>query len=128
MADNNDDQGVHVTSGGDGTPRQDGNETTNTGNRRNRGRRNHRGNNSGQKGSQGRFVGATPEIKHHVYDLANDRTNFETFEKTTREIANYVGRTVQDGGDFRNGMLALELPPLLAPRYTPPSGEGVTDD
>ena len=81
-----------------------------------------------QKVNHGRFVGATAEIKHHVYDIANDRTNFETFEKTTREIANYVGRTCQDGGDFRNGMLALELPPLDPPVYKAPTGDNVTED
>ena len=132
MAEANDDPGGLHSGTADGGARHDGNEASSNANnssRRNRGgRRNHRGNNPGQKGNQGRFIGATPEIKHHVYDLSNDHTNFETFEKTTREIANYVGRTCQDGGDFRNGMLALELPPLPAPRYIPPTGDNVTED
>ena len=43
-----------------------------------------------------RFRGTEDALKGHVYTLAPNRT--EVYQKTTREIADYVGRTYKNGG------------------------------
>jgi hypothetical protein len=39
----------------------------------------------------------------------------DTFLKTTREIAEYVGRTFDDAGEFRTGLVEMSLPELIEP-------------
>jgi uncharacterized membrane protein YgcG len=39
----------------------------------------------------------------------------DTFAKTTREIAEYVGRDFDDAGEFRTGMVEMSLPPIIEP-------------
>jgi uncharacterized membrane protein YgcG len=43
----------------------------------------------------------------------------DTFAKTTREIAEYVGREFDDAGEFRTGMVEMDLPPIVEP--SPPA-------
>jgi type II secretory pathway pseudopilin PulG len=47
-----------------------------------------------------------------VYDVV---TGKDTFAKTTREIAEYVGREFDDAGEFRTGMVEMSLPPIVEP-------------
>jgi hypothetical protein len=60
----------------------------------------------GQSRSYSRFVGKCEEIKQFVYDVVSSS---DSFSKTTREIAEYVGRTYDEAGEFRTGMVAMEL-------------------
>jgi len=56
-----------------------------------------------------------------VYDVV---TGKDTFAKTTREIAEYVGREFDDAGEFRTGMVAMRLPDLTEP-VAPADNAGV---
>jgi len=44
-----------------------------------------------------KFEGKCTEIKNSVYDVISAK---DTFAKTTREIAEYVGREFDDAGEF----------------------------
>ena len=58
------------------------------------------------------FEGECDDLKGAVYDVAAGR---DTFMKTTRSIAEYVGQSYDDASDFRTGMVNLELPAVDAP-------------
>jgi hypothetical protein len=59
------------------------------------------------------FTGKCEDIKDHVYDSVPGKNGFDVFVKTTREISEYIARTIKDGGEFR---VALD-PDVLA--FTP---------
>ena len=61
---------------------------------------------------EAKFEGKCSEIKNSVYDVVSGK---DTFAKTTREIAEYVGREFDDAGEFRTGMVEMRLPPLTEP-------------
>ena len=61
---------------------------------------------------EGRFEGDCPALKGHTYDVI---AGGDTFAKTTRKIAEYVARSYDDAGDFRTGMIDLDLPDIQAP-------------
>jgi len=66
------------------------------------------------------FEGKCEALKGHIYDVSRGvNRQSETFQKTTREIAEYIGREFDDGGEFRTGLVRLQLPDLLEP--VPPS-------
>jgi hypothetical protein len=65
-----------------------------------------------QAGRGSRFEGKCEDIKNSVYDVVSGK---DTFAKTTREIAEYVGREFDDGAEFRTGMVEMRLPPLVVP-------------
>ena len=46
---------------------------------------------------EAKFEGKCTEIKTSVYDVVSGK---DTFMKTTREIAEYVGREFDDAGEF----------------------------
>jgi hypothetical protein len=54
-----------------------------------------------------------------VYDVVSGK---DSFAKTTREISEYVGREFDDAGEFRTGMVELQLCPLDEP--APPADPG----
>ena len=47
------------------------------------------------------LIGKCEDIKEHVYDAIPGRNGFDVFVKTTREIGEYIARSIQDGGEFR---------------------------
>jgi hypothetical protein len=47
----------------------------------------------------------------------------DTFAKTTREIAEYVGREFDNAGEFRTGMVEMSLPTLVEP--APPDANDI---
>ena len=47
---------------------------------------------------QPKFEGKSDDLKGHVYDCSDSR-QADQFTKTTKEIAEYVGRTYKYGGD-----------------------------
>ena len=63
---------------------------------------------------QERFVGRTTDLNGHIYDCSDIR-QADQFIKTTKEIAEYIGRTYKFAGDIRSAILAQELPILLEP-------------
>jgi hypothetical protein len=69
------------------------------------------------------FSGKCEDIKEHVYDVTLGKSGFDVFAKTTREIGEYIARTVKDGGEFRTAMDPEDLgfttlmPPLGSGRH-----------
>ena len=63
---------------------------------------------------QPKFEGKCEELKGHIYDCSDTRQS-DTFIKTTKEIAEYVGRTFKKGSDARLAIENLVLPTLTVP-------------
>jgi hypothetical protein len=63
-------------------------------------------------GRESKFEGKCADIKTSVYDVMSGK---DTFAKTTQEIAEYVGREFDDAGEFRTGMVEMQLTPLVEP-------------
>jgi hypothetical protein len=99
------------SSHGVSDPKASVNNSTNTEGRRRSDRRNHR--------DGGKFEGKCADLKTSTYDVTG--AGRDTFIKTTREIAEYIGRTYEDAGEFRTGMVELSLPDLVEPE--PPKDE-----
>ena len=59
-----------------------------------------------------KFEGKCTEIKTSVYNVVSRR---DTFAKTTREIAEYVGHEFEDAGELQTGMVEMRLMPLTKP-------------
>jgi hypothetical protein len=70
-----------------------------------------RNNTSTQRGT--RFEGSCEDLKGSVYDVTAGK---DTFLKTTRKIAEYVGREYTDAGEYRLAMINLNLPALVEPQ------------
>jgi hypothetical protein len=60
-----------------------------------------------------RFEGSCEDLKGSVYDVT---TGKGTFLKTTRKIAEYVGREYSGAGEYRLAMINLNLPALVEPQ------------
>jgi hypothetical protein len=91
-------------------PAAGANESGNDASRADQRRRNNRNRCSGNR--EPKFEGKCSEIKNSVYDVVSGK---DTVAKTTREIAEYVGREFDDAGEFRTGMVEMRLPPLTKP-------------
>ena len=61
-----------------------------------------------------KLEGKTPNLKGHIYDCTNARQS-DQFMKTTKEVAEHVGRTYKYGGDIRLAVMALKLPSFDLP-------------
>ncbi len=85
----------------------DNNQTSAPRRQRDRGKR-------GPSYREGAFRGRCDELKGAVYDIVAGK---ESFLRTTREIAEYVGSRYEDAGEFRIGMVELSLPTLAAPTH-----------
>jgi hypothetical protein len=77
------------------------------------GHRDRRGNHNKNKTT--RFKGKCEELKGFVYDINSNSA--DSLSKTTREIAEYVARTVSGAGEFRTGMIQMQMPPLHPPTF-----------
>jgi hypothetical protein len=97
-----------VNNDGGGSPpereREAGNGQSNR--RNNRNRRN-------AAPREAHFEGSCDDLKGSVYDVTAGK---DTFLKTTRKIAEYVGREYSDAGDYRLAMMNLNLPALVEPQ------------
>jgi hypothetical protein len=60
-----------------------------------------------------RLEGSCEDLKESVYDVT---TGKDTFLKTTRKIAEYVGCEYTDAGEYRLAMINLNLPALVEPQ------------
>ena len=89
------------------------NDSGNNNNNNNSNKRRHNKHSGRSAGQDNRgFQGKCADLKSAVYDVTAGR---DTFTKTTRDIAEYIGREYEDAGEFRIGMVDLELPPIVAP-------------
>jgi hypothetical protein len=77
------------------------------------GRQDQRGNRNKIKTT--RLKGKCEELKGFVYDINSNSA--DSFTKTTREIAEYVARTVSGAGEFRTGMIQMQMPTLHPPIF-----------
>jgi hypothetical protein len=68
---------------------------------------------------QPKFEGKSDDLKGHIYDCSDSR-QADQFAKTTKEIAEYVGRTYKYGGDARLAIENLEVPEIPEPSEPPP--------
>jgi len=106
-----------VNSGGGGSsPMKDGKEQPATG-------RKHHRQNGHQKPfvppRQPKFEGKCDGLKGHIYDCSDARQS-DLYTKTTKEIAEYVGRTFTHyGGDVRLAVENLEVPTFVEPTDPP---------
>jgi hypothetical protein len=67
-------------------------------------------------GRESKFEGKCADIKSSVYDVVSGK---DTFAKTTREITEYVSREFEDAGEFRTGIVEMQLTPLVEPPPLP---------
>jgi len=63
---------------------------------------------------QAKFEGKCDALKGHIYDYSDAR-QADLFTKTTKEIAEFVGRTYKYGSDTRLAVEGLALPTLTMP-------------
>ena len=63
-----------------------------------------------------RFEGSCEDLKESVHDLTAGK---DTFLKTTRKIAEHVGREYSDAGEYRLAMINLDLPALVVEPQLP---------
>jgi hypothetical protein len=84
---------------------------TSTGQSNQRNNRNQHNNTSSQR--ETRFEGSCEDLKGSVYDVTAGK---DTFLKTTRKIAEYVGCEYTDAGEYRVAMINLNLPALVEPQ------------
>ena len=99
--------------------RENDNSSPNEG--RGRGRRHRRKNNDASRAVK--FKGKCPDIQG-VYDVGLPHSNQDLFITTTKEIAEYVAGKFENAGEFRLGLVNLQLPPLVLPA-PPPAGAGL---
>jgi hypothetical protein len=66
---------------------------------------------------QSGYAGKSDDLKTFVYDVSPGKSGFDSFAKTTREIGEYIARTVKDAGEFRTAMDPenLGFAPLIPP-------------
>ena len=72
-----------------------------------------------------KFEGKCADLKGHIYDCSDVRQS-DQYTKTTKEIAEYVGRTYKYGGDTRLTVETLKKPVIVAPT-DPPDDATKTD-
>jgi hypothetical protein len=65
-----------------------------------------------------KFEGKCADLKGHIYDCSDVRQS-DQYTKTTKEIAEYVGRTYTYGGDARLAVETLTLPTFTIPTDPP---------
>ena len=61
-----------------------------------------------------KFEGRCEDLKGHIYDCS-DSKQADMCTKTTREIAEYIGRTYKYGSDVRLAIENLEIPTIEEP-------------
>ena len=87
----------------------------------NKGHRKDRRHNTSRRPNK--FKGKCEDLKDYIYEISS--TGGNSFTKTNREVAEYVGRTITGGGEFRTAMIDLQLDPLIEP--VPPDDPDAPD-
>jgi hypothetical protein len=75
---------------------------------------------AGTSPKEPRFEGRCSDLAGFIYDCSNTR-QADVYAKTTREVAEYVGRTYNYGTDVKIAVETLALPTLNMPN-DPPTG------
>ena len=65
-----------------------------------------------------KFEGKCVDLKGHIYDCSDIRQS-DQYTKTTKEIAEFVGRTYKYGGDMRLAVETLKMPVFAMPADPP---------
>jgi hypothetical protein len=65
------------------------------------------------------FKGRCDELKNHIYDCANPSKAADMYMKTTREIIEYIGRTIKYSAVLVKGMELLVEPKIEEPDELP---------
>ena len=65
-----------------------------------------------------KFEGKCADLKGHIYDCSDVRQS-DQYTKTTKEIAEYVGRTYKYGGDLRLAIETLQMHVFDTPKDPP---------
>jgi hypothetical protein len=71
---------------------------------------------------QPKFEGKCADLKGHIYDYSNAR-QADLYAKTTKDIAEYVGKEYRYSGDVRRAVTRLERPAIPEPA-DPPDNAG----
>lgn len=109
-----DNQDSHGHSGGD------------NGDVHQRGGRN-RNRNTDTRPKKAKFKGKCEAIEEYVYDVGLPTSNQELYSNTTKNIAEYIARTYDDAGEFRNGLMKLKLPEINKPELNDFGKKGKDD-
>ena len=72
-----------------------------------------------------KFEGRCDDLKGYVYDYTDARNAADTYVQTTKEVAEYVGRTYKMGAETRVAIERLRVPALPEPA-APPVGAAPT--
>jgi Zinc knuckle len=129
-------------TGSGGTTTDASSLTTNRSSGRGRGRNNRRGGRGGR--SSGRhhsndrrqvrappkkpFTGKEEALKSHVYDITDPGVSASTFRSTTREVAEFAGRTYKMGNHVKRAIEQLKPVMLTKPVAPTPATSGGTVD
>ena len=87
----------------------------------NRSRRKDKRNNPAKRSSK--FKGKCEDIKECIYEISS--SGGDSFTKTNREVAEYVGRAITGAGEFRTAMIDLRMGDELEP--VPPDDPNAPD-
>ena len=108
----------HERAGANGAPDmqkslgQDSGDQTDNHQRHGRGR----GRNNDQRPKRTKFKGGCSAIEDYVYDVGQPTSNQELYSTTTKKIAEYIARTYDRAGEFRNAFTNLKFEPLDRPK------------
>jgi hypothetical protein len=64
------------------------------------------------------FEGKCDDLKGHIYDCSSSR-QVDLFAKTTKDIAEYVGRSYRYGMDIQRAIQEMEPPTIKKPEDPP---------
>mmetsp|Transcript_96765 Transcript_96765/g.270862 ORF Transcript_96765/g.270862 Transcript_96765/m.270862 type:complete len:184 (-) Transcript_96765:234-785(-) len=67
---------------------------------------------------QPKFHGKCEDLKGHVFECDSIK-QADNFNKTVKEISQYVGRSFKDGGTMSRAINGLEMPALIPPTDPP---------
>ena len=70
---------------------------------------------SGTSSKEAKFEGREDKLNGHIYDLSSKQSDMYT--KTTKEIAEYIGRTFKYGDDTKRAVLTLATITFNEPNY-----------
>ena len=95
-------------SGPNNQNKNNNNNRNNNNQNKQKGQNNKNKKNNNANTSTRKFKGKKDELKGHIYDCSSQKQS-DQFVTTTREIAEYVGRTYKYGGDIKATLEKLEL-------------------
>jgi hypothetical protein len=110
-----------MSNNSEATQSGDATGTLSSGPEGNKGRRKDQQHNTSRRPNK--FKGKCEDLKDYIYKISS--TGGDSFTKTNCEFAEYVGRTITGGREFRTAMIDLQLDPLIEP--VPPDDPDAPD-